>query len=320
MPSCPHVVIVGAGVIGLSTALSLLDSPSPCTVTLVASSLPTDVGHPASYASSWAGAHHVSCPNNSREGEWDRQTFRVLRALAKKPKQTREPWAIQQETKNGDWLWDRDAVQRFGATDISPPLEPLCWVRQVELFANYPKTSVQQSAQDVLKGYPEYHQSSGLSPTDPVFKATSSLPVDRAHHFSTLDINVPSYLSALFQRFRSLGGRTIQTSVHSLAQAWYISQFNLPASWSPPSAVVAAVGLGARHLAELCDQDVFPVRGQTLLVEAPWLKEPGAQGTSKRPDWPAMSRTNEQGERDLYIIPRGDGQFIVGGTRVVNDE
>lgn len=82
-----------------------------------------------------------------------------------------------------------------------------------------------------------------------------------------------------------------------------------------PSLVVVSPGLGARTLGGLQDGKVHPVRGQTLLVRAPWLenKEGGTQ-------YEGISVVRKEGFRDTYVIPRGDGTFIVGGTRLVNDE
>lgn len=51
------------------------------------------------------------------------------------------------------------------------------------------------------------------------------------------------------------------------------------------------------------DEDVFPIRGQTVLVRAPWLKT-------------GMSVSGfEKGPTSFsYIIPRTDGNAILGGT------
>jgi hypothetical protein len=59
------------------------------------------------------------------------------------------------------------------------------------------------------------------------------------------------------------------------------------------------------------------VRGQTLLVEAPWLEE-ARKGQKHCAE--GLSVVRAEGWRDTYVIPRGEGRFIVGGTRLVNDE
>lgn len=90
-----HVVVLGGGVIGISTAIALLDHPdSPCNVTLIASDMPLlDIGFytpgssqaaPSSFASAWAGAHHVSDAKDKQQLKRDKDTFKVLQLLEEK--------------------------------------------------------------------------------------------------------------------------------------------------------------------------------------------------------------------------------------------
>ena len=59
-----------------------------------------------------------------------------------------------------------------------------------------------------------------------------------------------------------------------------------------PEAVVVAVGLGARFLGGVEDKAMYPVRGQTVLIRAPWVRFGKTEAT----------------ESDLtYIIPRRNG-------------
>ncbi|POY74377.1 hypothetical protein BMF94_2571 [Rhodotorula taiwanensis] len=75
-----HAVVVGAGVIGLSTAIRLLEAGYR--VDLVARDLP---GDPLSieFTSPWAGAHHVSVANGAdmRLHQFDARTFKVMSDL-----------------------------------------------------------------------------------------------------------------------------------------------------------------------------------------------------------------------------------------------
>ena len=92
----------------------------------------------------------------------------------------------------------------------------------------------------------------------------------------------------------------------------------------PVDALVICVGLGARTLGGVEDKDVYPVRGQTVLLQAPWIEG-------------GHSLVVESGAK-TYIVPRRDGtvghllpcpvriaviftrtQVIVGGTRVADD-
>jgi D-amino-acid oxidase len=54
-----HIVVVGAGVIGLTTAIRIQEAHDFAAVTIIAEHFPTD---PRSirYASLWAGADHIS--------------------------------------------------------------------------------------------------------------------------------------------------------------------------------------------------------------------------------------------------------------------
>ncbi|PWN23275.1 hypothetical protein BCV69DRAFT_297218 [Microstroma glucosiphilum] len=321
----PHVVILGGGVVGISLALCLLDVPEAqrLAVTIVAADLPVvkrlerqQVGSsgdgagqasrpPASYASSWAGAHHVSSPSSQREARWEQDSFRVLKEIMKLDKQH---------------SWSTTSAHSSSATHEEETIPPLCWVRQVELFpTRTPRTSTEAMMRGALKIYSHYSESGGLDPASQgsFFQPSTSLPSQQAYYFNTIDYNVPVYLPLLYERFLALGGRAIKRRVSSLAEARQAAADGLPGSWSQPSLIFASPGLGAGHLAELRDDKVFPVRGQTILVRAPWLRYEGADGSEEYPLWPAISRMNENGERDLYIIPRGGGEFIVGGTREV---
>lgn len=80
-PSTPTrpILVLGAGIIGLTTALRLLSSPI-CTkqgyrVHIIADHWPEDALDPK-YASSAAGAHHLSFADDedTRQRRWDRRS------------------------------------------------------------------------------------------------------------------------------------------------------------------------------------------------------------------------------------------------------
>ena len=60
-----------------------------------------------------------------------------------------------------------------------------------------------------------------------------------------------------------------------------------------PDAVVICAGIGARFLGGVEDKDVYPIRGQTVLLRAPWIKF-GRTQSSLDGLW-------------TYIIPRRSG-------------
>ena len=63
-------------------------------------------------------------------------------------------------------------------------------------------------------------------------------------------------------------------------------------------AIVVCAGLGARTLGGVEDKDVFPVRGQVVMIRAPWIK---------------FGRTASHAASGLwtYIIPRRSGDVSV---------
>ncbi|GMK58417.1 hypothetical protein CspeluHIS016_0504490 [Cutaneotrichosporon spelunceum] len=75
------LLILGAGVIGLTTAVRLLESPSSAgrKVHIIADHHPSDALD-AKYASGIAGAHHLSFADDGdkRQRRWDMRTFRVM--------------------------------------------------------------------------------------------------------------------------------------------------------------------------------------------------------------------------------------------------
>lgn len=90
-------------------------------------------------------------------------------------------------------------------------------------------------------------------------------------------------------------------------------------------ALVICPGLGARTLGGVEDQDVYPVRGQVVMIRAPWIKSGRTASHLANGLW-------------TYIIPRRSGdvraqrsysylyvpcshscQVILGGTKADND-
>ena len=85
-PSSEPIIVIGAGVLGLSTA-TLLQAQNPDRrITIIASELPTDQSPSPDYASPWAGAHYRPIPGSSpqlrAEAELAKRTFEVMKQLA----------------------------------------------------------------------------------------------------------------------------------------------------------------------------------------------------------------------------------------------
>jgi len=123
--------------------------------------------------------------------------------------------------------------------------------------------------------------------------------------FTTVTIDVPIYLNYLLTQFLANGGRILRGSVQHINQIIEggTSLFN-GGHVNPPDAVVVAVGLGARSLGGVEDKAMYPVRGQTVVIRAPWVR---------------FGRTDHSESGLTYIIPRRSGDVIVGGTRDADD-
>lgn len=115
-----------------------------------------------------------------------------------------------------------------------------------------------------------------------------------------MTINVPAYLNYLLSRFLAGGGTIIRGAVQHITELieggpeiYTRSRVSSP----PVSAVVVCAGLGARSLGGVEDKNVYPVRGQTVLLRAPWVKS-GCTLSSADGPW-------------TYVIPRSSGDVCV---------
>ncbi|KAF8265939.1 D-amino-acid oxidase [Lactarius quietus] len=256
-----NVVVIGAGVIGLSTAIKIQER-GPYSVTILAEAFPTD-SKSIKYTSHWAGAHHVSAPTaDLRQKKLERETFDIM------------------------WEMSAPGGEAEG-----------CFLRAPQTEYN----AVKDENPDLHSFYPDF-QRLDASAFACVPEAVSAVS------FSALNINTPAYLPYLLARFLGLGGRIVRASVQHIVQvleggveAFAGGEFKA----RPVDAMIICVGLGARTLGGVEDKDVYPVRGQTVLLRAPWIEG-------------GRSLVVESGAK-TYIIPRRDGTVIVGGTRVADD-
>ncbi|KAF9259599.1 nucleotide-binding domain-containing protein [Marasmius fiardii PR-910] len=252
-----YVVVLGAGVVGLTTALSIQERGGYA-VSIVAEALPTDP-RSIKYTSHWAGAHHVS----HARGE---------------PHQTK----IDQDTFKVFWK-------------LSAPGGPAehCFMRvhQSEFQTNA------MEGEDSLSWYPDFK----------IVEKNRLIPgAIYGVEFSTVTIDTLAYTSYLLSRFLAAGGSVIRGSVQHINQvveggARIFSDLKRP---SPVDAVVVCTGIGSLMLGGIEDKTMYPIRGQTVLIRAPWVK---------------FGRTLRSHDTSTYIIPRPSGDVIVGGTRVEND-
>ncbi|KAG8795295.1 hypothetical protein FRC12_016309 [Ceratobasidium sp. 428] len=245
-----HIVVIGAGVVGLSTALRIQELGYK--VTILAENLPGDK-KTIEYTSPWAAAYHVSLAGDDmRQQGMDRETFQVL-------------WKM------------------------SEPNHPAanCFMR-IQEFEHFIGTKDQYAGIEVMPDFRE------LKPEE---LAPSS---DSGYSFTTLTIDTAVYLPYLLSVLLGKGGSIIRTRVmhvSQVAQGTYTS--------TKPDAIVVCTGLGARSLGGVEDQDVYPIRGQVVLIRAPWVNFGCAQSEINQP----MS----------HVIPRRSGDVVLGGTKGIND-
>ncbi|SPO21723.1 uncharacterized protein UTRI_01207_B [Ustilago trichophora] len=335
MPSTlHHVAILGCGVIGLSTALAILESQlenrkaQKTVVTIVSKEVPdldrSNKKYSAEYASVWAGGHHVSDAKTERELRHDKITFERMSKLARD-----RPWAKSTSPISASaGLPLVPSPSTNAGLSAQKQAEPLVWVHQTELF----ETSGNSAAptrppyEGVLDWYPDFK---------PIPSSSLSQGIGWGCTFSTLDINVPVYHRWLLHRFLSLSGRLVISEAASLRSAIHLASSpssganvichdtrNWASVGSKVDVLVASPGLGARFIDGINDQAVHPQRGQVVLINAPWLSASTVSPSyahKPRYDLPGYSVVRPQGGREVYMIPRGDGTVVCGGTRIVGD-
>jgi len=113
--------------------------------------------------------------------------------------------------------------------------------------------------------------------------------------FSTITIDTPIYLNYLLSRFLASGGSIVRGSVQHLDQVIEGGAHVFSGAKNSPvvDAVVVCTGIGSRMLGGVEDKDMYPLRGQTVLVRAPWIRF-GKTMNTKDGLW-------------TYIIPRRSG-------------
>ena len=273
--SPPHIVVCGSGIIGLTTAIRLLETGYH--VTVVAKDLPGDPLHPT-YASSAAGAHHLSFADDEdlRQQAWDKRTFDVMMA---------------EEIAEGD----ASAILRL---------------RQVEYYATEGQTHIKffEQLPDVSCFSCVPSQSTDIYARQFRVHDKNELPPFAVHavSFTSLTMDTGPYLAKLVRRLESLGGSLRRATLASLADATVIC--------SQVSAVINCTALGSALLADVKDSGVHPLRGQVVVLNAPWCR---AEGRTLQVG--ALSADGGEGGERTYIIPRRSGQVVIGGTREAND-
>jgi D-amino-acid oxidase len=108
-------------------------------------------------------------------------------------------------------------------------------------------------------------------------------------------IDTPKYLNYLMSKFLASGGTIVRGTVQHIQQI--VEGGTAPVTGSvlpnPPDAIIVCTGLGTRSLGGVEDKTMYPLRGQTVLLRAPWVRF-GKTISTKEGLW-------------TYIIPRQSG-------------
>ncbi|KAH7348351.1 hypothetical protein BKA65DRAFT_397953 [Rhexocercosporidium sp. MPI-PUGE-AT-0058] len=231
-PKTDQILILGAGVTGLSTAISLLTHPSTShlTITIIAAHLPGDLS-PA-YTSPWAGGDWHSHASLSDEDadirRWDGRTYEAI----KQNTETRPSIGLNFTTLRYFWGSFTTATQPDGSG---------IWFSS--LVHDFHVLDLEEERRE---GRPV--------PKDAVFGT----------RFRSMTFDPVVYLGHLLGRVRKLGGRIVKAREMKRVVAGGEEE----GREGELLAVVNCAGLSAREFLPSDEASkLFPIRGQTVLVK-----------------------------------------------------
>ncbi|KAF8555797.1 nucleotide-binding domain-containing protein [Imleria badia] len=260
-----NVLVLGAGIIGLTTALKLQET-GRYDVTILAETFPTDP-RTIRYTSHWAGAHHVShAEDNEQWQKIDRETFDIM-------------WAHSAPDHPASHCFHRHQQTIYEATNRTH----VKWLEHMPEF--------------------RYLSSDELLPSDTL-----------GYTFRTVTITPSLYLSYLFSCFFANNGTAVRASLQHIDQV--LEKGITPFLHAPVGAnhntgikprgidaLFVCTGLGSRSLGGVEDKRVYALRGQTVLLRAPWVR--------------VGKSFNGRDGTYTYVMPRKNGDvgppIVVGG-------
>ncbi|XP_041828415.1 D-aspartate oxidase [Melanotaenia boesemani] len=251
-----RVVVVGAGVVGLSTAVCIAETLPFCSVTLVADKFSPDTTSDGAAGILFA-AEFPNIPLE-RQRRWFKDSFDHLLAIAQS----------QESPEAGVMLSSGWQIFKEVPANQTP-----FWSDLVIGF--------RVMTDGELRRFPDHKFGQA---------------------FTTIKCECSSYLPWLEKRFRKAGGQVEQKKVNSLQEL--STTFDL---------IVNCSGLGSKIL--VGDSQVYPVRGQVLKVEAPWLQHFIRDGDGKTYIYPGIHSvtvggTRQEGDWRLQV-DRGDSKGIL---------
>ncbi|EMD59743.1 hypothetical protein COCSADRAFT_100696 [Bipolaris sorokiniana ND90Pr] len=287
----PHILILGAGVIGLTTSLVLSHTYPTAKVTVAAKHFPGD--RSIDYTSPWAGANWSSmATDNGPLEKYDEVTFRRFGELIDgKPVfgcQVSTPGEVK-NIAGGDG-GNETGLGRMGMWAVfDTPIEEAGILSQGTGRVWY----------DELVGGLKKLEKKDL-PKDAVFGV--EIP-------QTFRINTQVYLQWLQHQALAKG--------ITLLRRQYSSVSSLLEDIPSTTLLVNATGLGSLSLTDIRDTNLYPTRGQTLLVAEP--KVP----IERMYEFERLGYLRSPHRIDptcTYVFPRPlGGGVILGGSRQDND-
>ncbi|KAI6829541.1 hypothetical protein KC340_g8577 [Hortaea werneckii] len=238
MSSKRHVIVLGAGVTGLTSAIFLTEAGYE--VTIIAAHVPGDTS--IEYTSPWAGAHwrtHAD-PRDTRMRDWDVQTYQYWQGIIERERLNPSLPQAGLKLYESHHYWN------------GPVREGLWWAPYVDDFR---ELSTSQ---------------------EPLLSINGQLPaeakIQNAAANRSIAINVPQYLLYLQERAKSLGVKVIKARMGTdaglanvLKSAAATACKDSQRHKSPPDCFINASGMGAKKLCG--DEAMYPIRGQTVLVK-----------------------------------------------------
>ncbi|XP_060080099.1 D-aspartate oxidase-like [Ylistrum balloti] len=246
-----HVVVLGAGVVGLSTAVNVQSILPNAKVTIVADKFDQETTSD--------GAAGIFRPN--------------LELTPAKSSQQARKW-LEDSFDWFDRIWQSDEGPEAGVIRVSG----------YQLMNEKVALPIHR------------HMDYGFSVLST--EQLQRLPVGKRYKYGwwydTLMVECRRYLPWLMKRFRTNGGYVICQRVTSLSE--------IPVC----DVTVNCLGWGSRQL--FGDDDMFPVRGHTLRVNAPWVKQFYVLGNGDHFIYPGqddvtLGVTREVGQTELDYIP-----------------
>ena len=243
----PRVAVIGAGIIGLPTAVLLADVFCKPEVTLISEKFSPDTTSNASGAIIWPADGSNIGSADARRLEWTRLTFQ--------------------------YLYECFASPLAGKLDISVIMtyEPFYGQREDPWWKDY-VLGFHHAREEEMK---MLHCPGGI----------------KCWAYSTLIMPCDKFLSWQMEQFKAKGGRVMERRLESLQEI--DGQYDI---------IVNCTGLGSRELVN--DNQLYPVRGQTIIVKAPWIKH--------------AFIFEEKNNVITYILPRAD-DVLLGGTEDIGD-